>query len=241
MGPGTGYFLDRSGLADGSRVTILDPNPNVLEHASRHLRRLDVTAVEADVLKPLPVVGPFDSAALNLVIHCLPGPMTRKAAAIADVAAVLAPERRAVRLRRSWERPDRTRGCHGGCSTPSTDATRSTTWPTPSRASGTSWGPRSNGWSSRPSARSPSLPPRVRVRAWSQPDRLKPCRSAPIATASTTVFVKPLPSGVRGRPRWPKARFGPIDDGRAIGGPSPDRQVATAAQVSALCSDQHGR
>jgi SAM-dependent methyltransferase len=91
VGPGTGYFIDRSGLPDGSHVTIVDPNPNVLEHASRRLRRLDVTALEADVLKPLPVAGPFDSAALHLVIHCLPGPLPRKGAAVANVAAVLAP------------------------------------------------------------------------------------------------------------------------------------------------------
>ena len=91
VGPGTGYFLERSGLPDGSRVTIVDPNANVLEHASRRLRRLDVTGVQADVLKPLPVEGPFDSAVLHLVIHCLPGPMTRKAAAVAHVAAVMAP------------------------------------------------------------------------------------------------------------------------------------------------------
>jgi SAM-dependent methyltransferase len=91
VGPGTGYFIERSGLADGSRVTLLDPNPNVLAHASRRLRHLDVTAVEADVLKPLPVDGPFDSAALHLVIHCLPGPLSRKAVAVEHVAAVLAP------------------------------------------------------------------------------------------------------------------------------------------------------
>ena len=91
VGPGTGYFLERSGLPEGSRVTILDPNANVRRHVSRRLRHLDVTAVEADVLKPLPVNGPFDSAALHLVIHCLPGPLTRKALAIANVAAVLAP------------------------------------------------------------------------------------------------------------------------------------------------------
>jgi SAM-dependent methyltransferase len=72
-------------------VTILDPNPNVLRHVSRRLGQLDVTAVEADVLKPLPVSGPFDSAALHLVIHCLPGPLARKAGAVANVAAVLAP------------------------------------------------------------------------------------------------------------------------------------------------------
>jgi SAM-dependent methyltransferase len=91
VGPGTGYFIENSGLPDRSRVTILDPNTNVLDHAFRRLGRLDVTAVEADVLKPLPVDGPFDSAALHLVIHCLPGPLPRKAAAVANVAAVLAP------------------------------------------------------------------------------------------------------------------------------------------------------
>lgn len=91
VGPGTGYFLDRSGLAEGSPVTIVDPNRNVLRHVTRRLRQFDVTAVEADVLKPLPIAGPFDSAALHLVIHCLPGPMARKSAAVGNVAAVLAP------------------------------------------------------------------------------------------------------------------------------------------------------
>jgi hypothetical protein len=91
IGPGTGYFLDHAGLPAGSRVTILDPNRAVLRHVSRRLRSLDVTAVEADVLKPLPVSGLFESAALNAVIHCLPGPLARKGTAIANVAAVLSP------------------------------------------------------------------------------------------------------------------------------------------------------
>lgn len=91
VGPGTGYFLERSGLPAGSRVTILDPNRNVLRHVSKRLTSLEVTAVEADVLKPLPVSGPFASAALNLVIHCLPGPLEHKALAVANIAALLAP------------------------------------------------------------------------------------------------------------------------------------------------------
>ncbi len=91
VGPGTGYFLDRAGLSEASPVTILDPNVHVLDHASRRLQRLDITTVEADVCKPLPIDGPFDSAALNGVIHCLPGPLSRKADAVANVAAVLAP------------------------------------------------------------------------------------------------------------------------------------------------------
>ena len=92
IGPGTGYFLQRASLPAGAPVTIVDPNPNVLDYASRRLQRLDVTAVEADVCKPLPLDGTFDSAALSGVIHCLPGPLARKGAAVANVAAVLAPE-----------------------------------------------------------------------------------------------------------------------------------------------------
>ena len=92
VGPGTGYFIDHAGLPGGSRVTILDPNPSVLRYVTRRLRDLDVTAVEADVLKPLPVAGPFASAGLNAVLHCLPGPLDRKAVAIANIARVLSPE-----------------------------------------------------------------------------------------------------------------------------------------------------
>ena len=84
VGPGTGYFLARAGFPDASPVTLLDPNENVLAHASHRLRNLDVTTIEADVLKPLPVDGPFDSAALNGVLHCLPGPLPNKAAAVAE-------------------------------------------------------------------------------------------------------------------------------------------------------------
>ena len=91
VGPGTGYFLARAAMPDGSPVTLLDPNVHVLGHASRRLQRLDITTIEADVCKPLPVHGPFDSAALNGVLHCLPGPLPRKAAAVANLADVLAP------------------------------------------------------------------------------------------------------------------------------------------------------
>jgi SAM-dependent methyltransferase len=91
VGPGTGYFIEHAGLPAGSAVTIVDPNPTVLRHVSRRLRDLDVTAVEGDILKPLPQMGPFDSAGMNAVLHCLPGPMERKALAVANIASVLAP------------------------------------------------------------------------------------------------------------------------------------------------------
>jgi SAM-dependent methyltransferase len=92
VGPGTGAFILRSGLSAGSAVTILDPNPNVLVHCRPRLAQFDLTAVEADVLKPLPLERRFSSAALNLVIHCLPGPAERKAKAVEHIAAVLEPD-----------------------------------------------------------------------------------------------------------------------------------------------------
>lgn len=92
VGPGTGYFLRRAGLQADVDVTLLDPNPNVLAHAGRRLAPRAVTLWEADVRAPLTGVDPFDSVALNYVLHCLPGPMSRKADAIGHLAAVLHPD-----------------------------------------------------------------------------------------------------------------------------------------------------
>jgi SAM-dependent methyltransferase len=92
VGPGTGYFIEKAGPPAGTEVTLLDPNPNVLARSSRRLAAMHPTTVEADVMKPLPVEGPFDSAALSYVLHCLRGPMSNKAAAIRNVAAVLEPD-----------------------------------------------------------------------------------------------------------------------------------------------------
>ena len=92
VGPGTGYFLDKAALPAGTEITLLDPNPNVLEHASRRLAAMHPVTVQADVMKPLPVEGPFDSAALSFVLHCLRGPMENKSAAIRHIADVLTPD-----------------------------------------------------------------------------------------------------------------------------------------------------
>jgi SAM-dependent methyltransferase len=93
IGPGTGYFLERARLPYDAQITLLDPNPDVLAHAARRLSDRHPSAIQADVLKPLPLqpAERFDSAALNYVPHCLPGPPTRKAAAVQHVAAVLNP------------------------------------------------------------------------------------------------------------------------------------------------------
>jgi SAM-dependent methyltransferase len=92
VGPGTGYFLEHARVRDGSRVVLLDPNPSVLDHASRRLRRLNPLAFRADVCSPFSLGEKFDSIALNYVLHCLPGPMSQRAAVIRNLATHLAPD-----------------------------------------------------------------------------------------------------------------------------------------------------
>ncbi len=91
VGPGTGYCLEKATPPPGTAITLLDANPKVLAHCSRRLATMSPTTVEADVMKPLPIDGRFDSAALNFVLHCLPGPQSHKAVAVRNVAAVLEP------------------------------------------------------------------------------------------------------------------------------------------------------
>ncbi len=91
VGPGTGYFVDKATPPADTEITLLDPNLHVLQRASKRLAALHPTSVQADVMKPLPVDGPFDSAALSFVLHCLRGPDENKAIAIKNIADVLAP------------------------------------------------------------------------------------------------------------------------------------------------------
>jgi len=88
VGPGSGYCIGVAASAD-MELTLLDPNRDVLDHCAKRLSRFHPTVVEADVLKPLPVQGPFDSVALSFVLHCLPGPMEAKGRAVRNVVSVL--------------------------------------------------------------------------------------------------------------------------------------------------------
>lgn len=92
VGPGTGYFIEKAAPAAGTEITLLDPNPKVLARSARRLEALHPTTVEADVMKPLPLEGRFDSAAVSFVLHCLRGPQERKGVAIRNIADVLEPE-----------------------------------------------------------------------------------------------------------------------------------------------------
>ena len=90
VGPGTGYFIERSGLPDRSRVTILDPKPerprSHVPAASAHGRHGRRGRCPQAAPSRWPVR--FGRAPSG---DPLPGPRSRKALAVANVAAVLAP------------------------------------------------------------------------------------------------------------------------------------------------------
>jgi SAM-dependent methyltransferase len=92
VGPGTGYFLERARIPRGFSLWLLDPNPNVLAHSSKRLAHLNPSLLHADVTKPLDLNIRFDSIAMNYVLHCLPGPMSRRSSAVHWLADLLEPD-----------------------------------------------------------------------------------------------------------------------------------------------------
>lgn len=92
VGVGTGYFLDRATwpVAEPS-LTLLDVNRHCLDAAARRLARFQPSVVPADILAPLPPIGPFASVGLCYLFHCLPGSIADKAVVFDHLAPSLAP------------------------------------------------------------------------------------------------------------------------------------------------------
>lgn len=92
-GVATGYFLDACRFpAARPRLGLLDLNPLCLETAAKRIARYRPETYQADVLTPLDLpLAPFDSLGMTFLLHCLPGPMSRKAAAFASLKPLLNP------------------------------------------------------------------------------------------------------------------------------------------------------
>ncbi|MDX1511805.1 MAG: class I SAM-dependent methyltransferase [Nitriliruptorales bacterium] len=90
-GPGTGYFLDVPDLPQLERLTLVDANPNVLEHTAKRVDRYSPERVEANVFAPIEHPGGADSVGCNYLLHCLPGSFEDKGEAIANLARLLRP------------------------------------------------------------------------------------------------------------------------------------------------------
>lgn len=91
VGVGSGYFLDRCRIkSEAPRLALMDSNPDPLEFAAARLRRYEPLKVVANILQPIQFKGEkFDSVGLNYVVHCLPGPMSKKGLAMENLKALM--------------------------------------------------------------------------------------------------------------------------------------------------------
>jgi hypothetical protein len=82
-GVGTGLLLDRTGEGRLGRLVLLDIHRYCLDHAAQRLERFTPALAQANLLAPIaPGLAPFDSVGLTYVLHCLPGRMDEKLAAL---------------------------------------------------------------------------------------------------------------------------------------------------------------
>ncbi|NIA70860.1 methyltransferase type 12 [Pelagibius litoralis] len=92
-GVATGFFLDRCRFPTAKpRLGLLDLNQTCLDTASRRVARYAPEIYRANVLEPIAIdAAPFRSIGIMYLLHCLPGPMARKAVAFGHLKAHLAP------------------------------------------------------------------------------------------------------------------------------------------------------
>jgi SAM-dependent methyltransferase len=93
VGVGTGYFMDRCRFPTRSpRVALMDLNDSTLEFASRRIARYRPETYRLNVLEPIgESIDPFDSVAMNYLLHCVPGAIRDKAVAFDHVGRLLKP------------------------------------------------------------------------------------------------------------------------------------------------------
>lgn len=87
VGVGTGYFLDKCTFpVERPTLHLMDLNPNTLKKASRRIRRYEPVGHQCNVLEPIQADLPlFDSISMFNLLHCLPGSMLTKEAAIRNL------------------------------------------------------------------------------------------------------------------------------------------------------------
>ena len=82
-GAGTGSFLDKTGDGRLDRLVLFDINRHCLDRSARRLVRFAPELHEVNLLAPIELeLPPFASIGLTYVLHCLPGRMHEKLAAV---------------------------------------------------------------------------------------------------------------------------------------------------------------
>jgi hypothetical protein len=93
VGVGTGYFLDKVRFPVSSpRVVLMDLNPNSLSCCAQRIARYQPQVHRCNALVPVVFTGErFDSLAMNLLLHCLPGRMEEKGVVLDNLLPLLNP------------------------------------------------------------------------------------------------------------------------------------------------------
>lgn len=96
VGVGTGYFLDRCRFpSDAPRVALMDLNAETLAFAAQRIARHRPATYRRNVLEPIPFDGAkFDSVGINYLLHCIPGTIESKCAALDHLKALMNPRAR---------------------------------------------------------------------------------------------------------------------------------------------------
>jgi hypothetical protein len=91
VGVGTGYFLDKCIFPiENPVVHLMDLNSNTLEKTSSRIKRYSPVSHLCNVLEPIQDDLPkFNSISAMNLLHCLPGTMLRKEAAIKNLKPFL--------------------------------------------------------------------------------------------------------------------------------------------------------
>ncbi|KAF2137120.1 uncharacterized protein K452DRAFT_279123 [Aplosporella prunicola CBS 121167] len=108
IGVGTGYFPARATLPNVNELVLVDLNPHCLDEAGGRARKahpgLAVRTAKGDFLARRGLQAAevtrggekFDAISVMLLLHCLPGPTARKAAALVRVGRQLLEAERGV-------------------------------------------------------------------------------------------------------------------------------------------------
>jgi ubiquinone/menaquinone biosynthesis C-methylase UbiE len=93
LGVGTGYLMEHSRFpVSNPKITLVDMNEATLDYTAQRMRFFETAKVVGNALEPLPVAkGSHDSAALSLLMHCIPGSLLEKGVAIKHAAATVRP------------------------------------------------------------------------------------------------------------------------------------------------------
>ena len=93
LGVGTGYLMEHSRFpVSNPKITLVDLNEATLDYTAKRMRFFETAKVVGNALEPRPVAkSSHDSAALSLLMHCIPGSLLDKGVAIKHAAATVRP------------------------------------------------------------------------------------------------------------------------------------------------------